>query len=37
MLITDHVSANELSHKIFAFPSASVGIIVMLTPLLHHD
>ncbi|WEE34597.1 dihydrolipoyl dehydrogenase family protein [Lactiplantibacillus paraplantarum] len=37
LLITDHVSANELSHKIFAFPSASVGIIDMLTPLLHHD
>ena len=37
MIIADHVSANELSQKIFAFPSASVGIIDMLTPLLHRD
>lgn len=37
MIITDHVSANTLSQKIFAFPSASAGIIDMLTPLLHHD
>jgi glutathione reductase (NADPH) len=37
MIINDHVSANTLSQKIFAFPSASVGIIDMLTPLLHHD
>ena len=37
MIIADHVSATTLSQKIFAFPSASVGIIDMLTPLLHHD
>lgn len=37
MLITDRVTAETLSQKVFAFPSASVGIIDMLTPLLHRE
>ncbi|WP_412989339.1 dihydrolipoyl dehydrogenase family protein [Pediococcus siamensis] len=36
-IIEGHLTANDLDQKIFAFPSASIGIISIISVLLHRD
>ena len=36
-IIDDRLSANQLNQKIFAFPSASIGIISLISTMLHQD
>lgn len=37
MIIDDHLSATALDQMIFAFPSSSIGVISLISTLLHRD
>lgn len=37
MIIDGHLSANKLDEMVFAFPSASIGVISLISIMLHRD
>ena len=37
MIIDGHLSATALDQMIFAFPSASIGVISLISTVLHRD